>query len=59
MGPEDRLGASAIFQLEGALVSKGRKKIISDVDHSLGLISHRWSLIMSRLNRYNSERHTV
>uniref|UniRef100_A0A8D3D9M2 C2 domain-containing protein n=1 Tax=Scophthalmus maximus TaxID=52904 RepID=A0A8D3D9M2_SCOMX len=46
MGPEDRLGASAIFQLEGALVSKGRKKIISDVDHSLGLISHRWSLIM-------------
>lgn len=25
MAPEDRLGASAIFQLEGALVSKERK----------------------------------
>lgn len=30
MAPEDRLGAAAIFQLEGALVSEGEIKLFSD-----------------------------
>lgn len=43
MAPEDRLGAAAIFQLEGALVSKERKiQIVPQIKYHLLRFSQRF-----------------